>query len=198
MFLQTPTLGRGARLPCPYYPGRQGGAMWFLKQLNDKAERWLMLWLYAFIVLIIVIEVIRRFIFDYSSLWGEEAARFAFIYLVWIGAAVGIKNRAHIRFDVILTLLPPRGAAFLVTLGDVAIIVFACFAFYLSIEPILVSLKFGSVAEGLQLTKAWFLVAVPFGFSLVLLRAFQALVRDGSDCWHGRSPMMGDKLFDEV
>ena len=39
------------------------------------------------IVVTIAMEVIRRFVLSYSSIWGEEIARYAFIYLAWIGAA---------------------------------------------------------------------------------------------------------------
>ncbi|EKF44513.1 TRAP transporter small permease [Nitratireductor indicus] len=167
-----------------------------LSRFLRNGERWAMLWLYAYVVLVIVIEVIRRFAFGYSSLWGEEAARYAFVYLVWIGAAVGVRNRSHIRFSAVLDMLPPRPAAAVSAVGNVAIIIFACFAVYWSLEPIATSLKFGSVTEGLRLSRAWFLVAVPFGFSLVLLHAFQALAQDVSDFWHRRVPETGEKLFD--
>jgi len=33
------------------------------------------------IVVTIAMEVIRRFVLSYSSIWGEEIARYAFIYL---------------------------------------------------------------------------------------------------------------------
>src|SRR3546814_7827617 len=82
-----------------------------LSWLDENAERWMLLFLYSFIVLVIAIEVLRRFVLMYSSVWGEEAARYAFIYLVWIGAAVAVRDRAHIRIDVITHLLPPRGSA---------------------------------------------------------------------------------------
>ena len=177
-------------------PAAQGPFMRLLRRVNADGERWLMLWLYAFITLVIVIEVIRRFVFDYSSLWGEEAARYAFIYLVWISAAVGVKNRAHIRFYVVYDRLPARPAAFLSTFGNAAVIFFACFAVYLSIDPILTSLRFGSVTEGLRLSRAWFLVAVPLGFTLVVLRAGAALYEDLGDLRHGRRPSEGERLFD--
>ncbi|MBZ8134364.1 TRAP transporter small permease [Afifella sp. IM 167] len=170
--------------------------MRILARLNDSAERWAMLWLYAFITLVIVIEVLRRFVFDYSSLWGEEAARFAFIYLVWISAAVGIRNRAHIRFDILANLLPPRPAALLSAFGNVAVIVFAVFAVYWSLDPIMTSLRFGSVTEGLRLSRAWFLVAVPLGFTLVVIRALMVLWDDLGNFRHGRRPEEGEKLFD--
>lgn len=172
-------------------PGMTGFA-----NLWRNAERLAMLWLYAFIVLVIVIEVIRRFVFDFSSIWGEEAARFAFIYLVWIGAAVGVRNRSHIRFTILADILPPRGATLLSMIGSLAIIGFAAFAFYWSLEPIATSLRFGSVSEGLRLPRAWFLVAVPIGFTLVLLRALGVLWADVRAFRANQPPPSGEKLFD--
>lgn len=164
--------------------------------LCAHAERWLLLWLYAFIVVVIFSEVVRRFVFDYSSQWGEEAARYAFIYLVWIGAAVGIRNRTHIRIDILFGLLPARGVAVLYAAGDLATIVFACFALYWSIEPVLQSIRFDSVTPGLRVTQAWFLFSVPFGFTLVLLRSAAALWQDFGDIRAGRDPYAGQKLFE--
>ena len=101
-----------------------------VKWLDENGERVLLLFLYSFIVLVIAIEVIRRFVLMYSSVWGEEVARFAFIYLVWIGAAVAVRDRAHIRIDVITHLLPPRGAARVYLLGDLRTQARACLASY--------------------------------------------------------------------
>lgn len=176
----------------PYGPPDMSG----FGRLWRNAERLAMLWLYAFIVLVIVIEVIRRFVFDFSSIWGEEAARFAFVYLVWIGAAVGVRNRSHIRFTILSDILPPRGATALSMLGSLAIIGFAVFAFYWSLEPIVTSLRFGSVSEGLRLPRTWFLVAVPIGFTLVFLRAIGVLWADIRAFRANQLPLSGEKLFD--
>ena len=77
----------------------------FFKKLDANGERWLLLPLYALIVITIFVEVFRRFVLSYSSIWAEEIARYAFIYVSWIGASAAIKNRAHIRIDVILPCL---------------------------------------------------------------------------------------------
>ena len=167
-----------------------------LGTLNAHGERWMMLWLYAYIVLVITVEVVRRFVMDLSSLWGEETARYTFIYLTWIGAAVAIRNRSHIRIDILVNLLPPRGKAFLNVIASLCAIVFASVALYWSIEPVLVSFRFGSVTDGLRITKGWFLIAVPLGFMLVLGRALEALVHDLSDLRYGREARAGEKLFD--
>lgn len=65
-----------------------------LKTLDENAERWALLVFYTMLVATMAIEVLRRELFAYSSIWGEEVVRYAFIYLVWIGAAAAVHERA--------------------------------------------------------------------------------------------------------
>ena len=43
----------------------------FFKKLDANGERWLLLPLYALIVITIFVEVFRRFVLSYSSIWAE-------------------------------------------------------------------------------------------------------------------------------
>ena len=52
------------------------------------------------------------------------------------------------------------------------------------------------MTEGLRVTRAWFLVAVPFGFTLVVVRTLQSMARDIGDLRSGRPPYRGERLFD--
>jgi TRAP-type C4-dicarboxylate transport system permease small subunit len=167
-----------------------------LATLDRDGERWLLLVFYIYIVAVIFIEVLRRFLLDYSSIWGEETARYAFIYLVWIGAAAAVRDRAHIRIDVLLTFLPPRVRTAIFLLGDLLMGGLAAVIFYLSIDPFLSSIRYGSVTDGLRVLRAWVLFAVPFGFGLLLLRVVQSIVCDIADLRAGRSPRPARQLFD--
>jgi TRAP-type C4-dicarboxylate transport system permease small subunit len=167
-----------------------------LHNINQNGERYLLLPLYALIVITIFVEVFRRFVLSYSSIWAEEIARYAFIYVSWIGASAAIKERAHIRIDLILPLLGDRGRAVIMIIGDIVTIVLAVLAFWWSLESVLVSLKFGSVTHGLRISLAWFLAAVPLGFAMMLVRLIQSIIRDISDLKAGRPIFRGKKLFD--
>ena len=167
-----------------------------LARIDRNGERWLLLGFYALIVAVIAIEVVRRFVFSYSSVWGEEVARYAFIYLVWIGAAAAIRDRAHIRIDVIVHFLGPRGRAAIYLFADLATLVLAVIALYWSFKPIMTSIQFGSVTHGLRLSQAWFFAAVPLGFAMMLFRIAQSMHRDISDLRHGRTVFEGQRLFD--
>ena len=168
----------------------------FFLELNRNGERYLTLPLYALIVITIFMEVFRRFFLSYSSIWSEEIARYAFIYITWIGAAAAVKERAHIRIDVILPLLPNKGKAIVFIFGDIITLILACIALYWSMDPVLNSIHFGSVTHGLRISQAWFLSAVPLGFTLIIWRLLQSMKRDLSDLKAGRPVFEGKKLFD--
>jgi len=172
------------------------GSVSFWKRLDDNAERWLLLGFYAMIVATIVVEVVRRFVLSYSSIWGEEIARYAFIYLAWVGASAAVKDRAHIRIDVLLHYLSNRAKAAVYLFGDVCMLVLALLALYTAIESLEISLKFGSVTHGLRISLAWFLAAVPLGFSLMIYRLGQSIWRDVKDIRGGRSVYEGERMFD--
>lgn len=167
-----------------------------LDALNRNAERWLLLTFYVMLVATMFIEVMRREIFSYSSIWGEEIVRYSFIYLAWIGAAAAVKERGHIRIDVLMEYVGPKAKALLYIFGDIVMFVVAVIAFYWSLEAVLVSAKFGSVTHGLRVSQVWFLSAVPVGFGLVIFRLIQSFLRDINDFRNGRPVYEGDKLFD--
>lgn len=170
--------------------------MRLIRFLDAHGEKILALWLYLFIVVVIFSEVLRRFVLSYSSLWGEETARYSFIYMVWIGAALAVKDRQHIRITILVDVLGNRAQNALSILAAVLGIGFAVIALRYSIEPFLTSIKYQSVTDGLRIVQAWYLFAVPFGFSLILLRFVQMLVEDLKLFIQGAPPASSSKLYD--
>ena len=170
--------------------------MELLRKIDRNAELWLLLTFYVMLVVTMSVEVIRRELFAYSSIWGEEIVRYSFIYLAWIGAAVAVKERAHIRIDVVMHYLGPRPKALLYIFGDLVMFVVACIALYWSYEAVHVSAKFGSVTDGLRVSKVWFLMAVPLGFTLIIWRLLQSFRRDLHVLRTGQPVYEGDTLFE--
>lgn len=167
-----------------------------LAALDRNLERWALLVFYTMLVMTMAIEVVRREVFSYSSIWGEEVVRYSFIYLAWIGAASVVKERAHIRIDVLFHYVGPRMKALLYIFGDLVMMFIAVVALWYSFETVEVSAKFGSVTDGLRISRVWALAAVPIGFSLIAIRLVQSLVRDIRDLIAGRPVFEGNVLFD--
>ena len=69
-------------------------------------------------------QVFSRYVFSISLVWVEEAARFLFTWVIWLGAAVGLRRGQHIAFTFLAMRLSPRGRAILGSMADLFIIGF--------------------------------------------------------------------------
>jgi len=58
-------------------------------------------------------NVILRYAFNSPIQWAEEFSRYAFIWVVFLGAAACSKRKAHIAIDTLALLAPPRLRHFL-------------------------------------------------------------------------------------
>ena len=174
--------------------GKQHG---WIKLLDENGERYAMLVAYLFVCIVIVQEVLRRFGLNFSSAWSQETAQYLFIYLGYIGAAYGVKERAHIRFDVLIGRVGERAKGWLYMFAELCTIAFALIAVYWSLHTVQQLLSFGGTTPVLRINKAWFEIAVPLGFTLVVLRSLQAINRDWRDMQAGRPVFAGKAMFDE-
>ncbi len=156
-----------------------------------------MLICYVFCCAVIIQDVARRFILNYSAAWSQETAQYAFIYLGWIGAAYAVKERAHIRFDILLNKLPERLHGWIYLAGEIATIIFAIIALRYSMHTIGTLWQFGGATPVLRVSKIWAEAAVPIGFGLIIIRSLQAIARDVADMRAGRPVFKGKALFEE-
>ncbi|NLW07650.1 MAG: TRAP transporter small permease, partial [Clostridia bacterium] len=73
----------------------------------------------AFTVVLLFVQVIMRYVFNNSLTWSEELARYIFIWQIWLGASLGLRERKHIRVELILGFLKGRGRDAIELLGTI-------------------------------------------------------------------------------
>lgn len=78
-------------------------------KIHEKATRFFIGSLEAIMVicisimfLLVLINVLMRFIFNSGIDIAEELPRFLFVWMIFIGAVVAIKDQSHIRVDLLL------------------------------------------------------------------------------------------------
>ena len=89
----------------------------------------LLSWLLVFSVAILVVPVSLQIFSRYTALipsyiWTEEMARFLFVWMVMIGAMIGVRDGAHFEVDV-WPQLGPRANALLRIVSGLFILGFA-------------------------------------------------------------------------
>lgn len=168
-----------------------------LAKLDANAERYFMLICYVFCCAVIIQDVARRFVLNYSAAWSQETAQYAFIYLGWVGAAYAVKERAHIRFDILMNMLPERLHGWIYLAGEIATILFAVIALRYSLHTIGTLWQFGAATPVLRVSKIWAEAAVPIGFSLIVFRSLQAMRQDIIALRAGQPVYRGKALFED-
>jgi len=54
------------------------------------------------ILISIFVAIISRYIFHYAIIWSPEICRFLYIYVIFIGTFLGIKQNKHIGLDIVI------------------------------------------------------------------------------------------------
>jgi len=58
--------------------------------------------LYLMMLISIFVAIIFRYIFPYAIIWSPEVCRFLYIYVIFIGTFLGIKQNKHIGLDIVI------------------------------------------------------------------------------------------------
>lgn len=93
----------------------------------DHLLRWLLATLVGVLTLTVFLQVLVRFVFKVPLPWTEEVTRLAFVYSIFVGATIAVRERAHINVDVVLVALPRRVARAVRLLGTGLVAVFLLF-----------------------------------------------------------------------
>ena len=56
--------------------------------------------LFALLTTVVALQVLNRLVLHWPLIWSEEAARFLFLWVVMLGAAMGVRRRRHFVLDL--------------------------------------------------------------------------------------------------
>jgi TRAP-type C4-dicarboxylate transport system permease small subunit len=93
------------------------GVLRLLRRVMDGCLEALVVVVMAALVLDVLWQVFTRFVMKDPSTWTDELATFLLVWASLLGAAVGLKRRAHLGMDYFVTRLAPGRRAFVEVLG---------------------------------------------------------------------------------
>ncbi|MGI6142392.1 MAG: TRAP transporter small permease [bacterium] len=63
---------------------------------------------FAAMVLVVSAQVFYRYVLSAPIPWAEESARFMFAWVVFLGASVAVKDKAHTGVELFVSLMPEK------------------------------------------------------------------------------------------
>jgi TRAP-type C4-dicarboxylate transport system permease small subunit len=76
----------------------------------------------AVMVVMVFVNVVLRYLFGTGIAASEELARLAFVWLIFIGAVLALRERGHIGVDMMVRRLSPRGRRLCLLINDIVML----------------------------------------------------------------------------
>ena len=152
------------------------------KRLLDAigtVERGLGIALILFIVAAITVQVFSRYLLGRPIAWVEESATYAFIWMVFVGAGVGMKEGRHILVATFGCRLPPRYGAALLMLVWLLVMTTLLVLIVQGLKVMEVEGRSKTISLPIELPRSWF-YSLPLTFSAVsmMLTAIYLFLRE--------------------
>ncbi len=122
---------------------------------------------------VVMLQVVLRYVFSSAVPWAEEVAVYCLILAVYLGAALAVRERSHIRITLLIRSVPRPVAVALVVLADAIWAGFLVLMVALSVEYVALLFRVTYVSPGLGIEQRWVQWIVPFAFALMLARIGQ-------------------------
>ena len=151
-------------------------AMDRIGKLLDKLARWLTQATVGIMVVVVTIQVIWRYFLDNPLIWAEELARYALVWMTFIGAAVALRSGLLVCMDLVVTRFPQsvqKWVAVVVALANSALL---ALLFVYSISLVNLPSVLTQKSPAMRIPMAYVYYALPIGLGLLTAQSLLQLV----------------------
>ncbi|HZG73573.1 MAG TPA: TRAP transporter small permease [Chondromyces sp.] len=149
--------------------------MKLLKWLDQRFEEYLLIVLSSFTVILIFTQVFMRYILGDSLTWSEEIARYAFIWMIYLGVSYGVKRNQHLGVDAFTMLFEKKGQVIIGIIANACFLVFSLVITYYGIDIVT---RVTRESAAIQLPLEWVYAAPVVGMILTSIRLVQNIILD--------------------
>ena len=132
--------------------------------------------LIPFTVLTIVtfLQVLFRYVFQYPAYWTQDVVSISFIWSIFLGSALAVRNGDHIVVDII-DRVPESIRKVIVFLGAIGVMVFLALLTYYGYQHAINSMN--QIIPSLNMPRGYVYLVVPFSGILMIYYMLRNLLR---------------------
>lgn len=130
------------------------------------------------LMLMVSLQVISRYVFEFSIFAINAAAQFLLVWFFLLGAGLALRQGAHVGLDLLVNALPSRLGRIITAVSHCLVLLFLAqmlWGGFLALEP---AMRQTEISLGI--TRFWVMLAFPVGFGLLIyhqLVLFYAVIR---------------------
>ena len=124
---------------------------------------------------LVIVNVLLRFLFNYSITWAEEVSTICFVWSVFVGASAVYKHKMDIGIDVLVLRVPFPAQHYIRLLVSLLLLLINGYIFYMSI--VFTSIAWVKPTAVLGVSSAIVNSALIVGFGMITFHTF-GFIRD--------------------
>ena len=146
-----------------------------IRKVLDNGVEWLCLILMVVLAFDLMLGVFSRYVLFSTFTWYDEIARACFVWVVFLGAAVGVKRGAHFGLHLVIDMLSERARRLAAFVTPLVIIAFSSVLVVQGLE----FMEFGRFQQlpVMGISKDWIYAAMPVGGLLMIVYSLRNLWR---------------------
>lgn len=134
--------------------------------LLTTVNRHLIVWMMGLMVAMVFVNVVLRYLFDYSLLWAEELSRYLMIWATFLGSGLLFRQGAHIAVDNLQDYVPGRFG--MAIRAAIVVVLISFFVSMIYIGTVYVSDQWHQITPVTRISVGAVYAALPVGFILML------------------------------
>ncbi len=139
----------------------------------DNVESYICQFLLSFFIILLFIQIISREVFSVNISWGEELARFSFVWFVFFGAVVAARLAAHNRVTFQFKKFSKKTQNYIEGFADLIWLIFNGVMIWKSVYLINSMMEFTYTSPTLGWDMAYVYFIFPMAFTLMSIRIIQ-------------------------
>ncbi|MEI8189242.1 MAG: TRAP transporter small permease [candidate division NC10 bacterium] len=137
------------------------------------------------LTVIVCLQVFNRFVLKTPLAWSEDIAMLLFQWVVFLGAALGVKRLRHFGIELVVRHFPERLRHWVELLTPAVMAVVALVMIFQGWA--IIELNRTRIFSSMDLTYVWAFLPIPLGGVLILIYLIQVEI----DRWRGKTPTSG-------
>jgi len=145
-------------------------------RLLGKGEGWVLAGLVVTMTVVVLLQVIYRYLLTQPLYWSEELARYLFVWISLLGAALSVHRGGHFGMDFFVRMMSERkrrAFAYIIYLlmGVVIIVLFVQ-------GLVLVGKTVAQQSPAMEISMGWAYASVPAGAGLMAIHLLALILRE--------------------
>lgn len=145
------------------------------KSLITRIEEVVSSFCLSAMIVIISVQVFRRYVLQNSLDWSEELARYFFIWAVYIGCSFATKEDRHLEVTILRHVNQGKWAKPITAIAYILTIIFCGCVTVWGTQMVFFLMNTGQKTQALEIRMFWIYIAIPLGMGLMCLRTCERL-----------------------